>query len=236
MGTEADNVIGTIQLTRTTRLVFSVRPWKGQMLADVRKFVSSEKYEGPTKSGLAMGGPVLMSVIDALTRLKAELQAPRKSIRQVHKAGDTDIMVTVIPPDDLKALPSVDLREYVDSETYTGPRRRALLRLGQAHGVHRLAGSASAAMRIGRKGAAGPVYRRSSKLGERRRKRRCRQRPRQRLSSPGVAATRAESVSGEFLDGGKKTVNLDLPAEPISVVVLPGGNTLSGPILDSGTT
>jgi hypothetical protein len=49
------------------------------MLAHVRKFVASEKYEGPTKSGVAMGGDVLVSVIDALTRLKGRLQVPRKS-------------------------------------------------------------------------------------------------------------------------------------------------------------
>jgi hypothetical protein len=56
-------------------LVFSVRPWKGRMLAHDRNFVSGEKYEGLTKSGLAMRGDVLMSVIDALTRLKHRARA-----------------------------------------------------------------------------------------------------------------------------------------------------------------
>ena len=32
-----------------------------------------------------------------------------------------------------------------------------------------------------------------------------------------------KAFPGDFLDGTKKTVNLELPAEPISVVVLPGG-------------
>src|ERR1017187_4723629 len=104
MSTEADSVVGTIQLTRTTSLVFSVRPWKGRMLAHARKFVSGEKYEGQTKSGLAMGGDVLVSVIDALTRLKAEAPGVKeKQFAKVHKARDTDIIVTVIPPDDLKS-------------------------------------------------------------------------------------------------------------------------------------
>jgi hypothetical protein len=75
------------------------------MLAQVRKFVASEKYEGPTKSGVAMGGDVLVSVIDALTRLKAEAPGAKgEQFAKVHKAGDTDIIVTVIPRDDLKAL------------------------------------------------------------------------------------------------------------------------------------
>lgn len=83
MDTEADSVIGTIQLTRTTSLVFSVRPWKGRMLAHVRKFVNSEKYEGPTKSGVAMGGDVLMSVIDALDPAQGgSSRCQRRAIRQ----------------------------------------------------------------------------------------------------------------------------------------------------------
>jgi hypothetical protein len=32
-----------------------------------------------------------------------------------------------------------------------------------------------------------------------------------------------KAFPGEFLEGVKQTVNLELPAEPISVVVLPGG-------------
>ena len=111
MGIEADSVIGTIQLTRTTSLVFSVRPWKGRTLAHVRKFVSGEKYEGPTKAGMAMGGDVLMSVIEALTRLKAEAPGAKEAqFATVQKARDTSIIVTVIPPDDPKALPNIDVR------------------------------------------------------------------------------------------------------------------------------
>ncbi len=225
MDTEADSVIGTIQLTRTTSLVFSVRPWKGRMLAHVRKFVDSEKYEGPTKSGVAMGGDVLMSVIDALTRLKAEAPgANKEQFAKVHKAGDTDIVVTVIPPDDLKALPSVDVREYVDSETYTGPTKKGVRFawdkltefIGLLEAQARQLGSGEKAkptlftdahpiwVKDAEDLGAGMGHVRDSVLQE--------------LLPEGPRA-----FPSEFLDGTKKTVNLELPAEPVSVVVLPGG-------------
>ena len=124
---ETDNVVGTIQLTHSTSLVFSVQPWKGRMLAHVRKFVSGAKYEGPTKSGLAMAGEVLVSVIDVLTRLKAEVPgAEEKQFAKVHKNSGIDIVIAVIPPDDLKALPKVDVREHVDSPNYTGPTKKGV--------------------------------------------------------------------------------------------------------------
>ena len=127
MSGETDNVVGTVELTHSTRLVFSVQPWKGRMLAHVRKFVSTPKYEGPTKAGLAMGGDVLVSVIEALTRLKEEVPGPEeRRFAQLPKRGDTDIVVTVIPPDNRKALPSVDVREYVNKASYTGPTKKGV--------------------------------------------------------------------------------------------------------------
>ena len=49
--------------------------------------------------------------------------ARRKLFRRL---GFLAVVVTVIPPDDLKALPSVDVREYVDSESYTGPAKQGV--------------------------------------------------------------------------------------------------------------
>jgi hypothetical protein len=225
MSTEADSVIGTIQLTRTTSLVFSVRPWKGRMLAHVRKFVSGEKYEGPTKSGLAMGGDVLMSVIDELTRLKAEAPgAKEKQFAKVHKGGDSEIVVSVIPPNDLQALPSVDVREYVDSETYTGPTKKGV-RFAWDKLTEFIGLLETQARQLGSNEKAQPVLFADAHPNW--------------VKDAEEAGTDkghgGDSVlhellphgpkefPGEFLDGVNETVVLELPAEPISVVVLPGG-------------
>jgi hypothetical protein len=225
MSTEADSVIGTIQLTRTTSLVFSVRPWKGRTFAHVRKFVSGERYEGPTKSGLAMGGDVLMSVIDALTRLKAEAPgAKEEQFAKVHKGGDSEIIVSVIPPDDLQALPSVDVREYVDSETYTGPTKKGVRfawdKLTEFIGLLEMQ-----ARQLGSNEMAQPVLfadahpswvKGAEKAGTDK-------------GHGGDSVLRELLPHGpkafpvEFLDATKKNVVLQLPAEPISVVVLPEG-------------
>ena len=225
MATEADNIVGTIQLTRSTSLVFSVRPWKGRTLAHVRKFVSGEKYEGPTKSGLVMGADVLMSVIDALTRLKAEAPgAKEKQFAKVHKAGDTDIIVTVIPPDDLKALPSVDVREYVDSETYTGPTKKGV-RFAWDKLTEFIGLLETQARRLGSGDKTQPILFAGAHPGW----------VTQAETAGADKGRSGDTVLHEllpngpkvfpddFLDGAKKTTTLQLPTEPISVVVLPGG-------------
>jgi hypothetical protein len=121
MTTTPDNVVGTLQLGRSTSLIFSIQSWKGRTFAQVRKFVSTEKYEGPTKAGLMMGGDVLVAVIEALQRLKAEVPGPKETeFARIPKSRDTTLVVKTIPPDDLKSLPSVDIREFVESPGYTG--------------------------------------------------------------------------------------------------------------------
>ncbi len=222
---EADNVLGAIQLTRSTSLIFSVRPWKGRMLAHVRKFVSGAKYEGPTKAGVAMSADVLLSVIEALTRLKAEVPgAQEQQFARVRKGGDTEIVIAVIPPDDLKALPSVDVREYVDSESYTGPTKKGVrfpwdklpeficILQTQARQMSATEKATSVLFPEAR-----PTWvREAEKAGSD-------PKPHADAVLRAVLPEGPKDFPSAFVDGKKNAAPVQLPAEPISVVVLPGG-------------
>jgi hypothetical protein len=225
MTNESDGVVGTIQLNRSTRLVFSVRPWKGRTLAHIRKFVAGGKYEGPTKSGLAMSGAVLVSLIDILIRLNAEPPGPEeKQFAKVHKAGDIDITVTVIPPDDLKSLPSVDVREYVDSESYVGPTKKGV-RFGWDQLADFIALLKTQAMELGTIETSQsalfpevhPMWVPTPQHGGV---------TKARGSDPVLHALLPDGPKefpGSFLDNTKEATGVEVPADPISVVVLPGG-------------
>jgi hypothetical protein len=225
MTNEQDGVVGTIQLNRSTSLVFSVRPWNGRTLAHVRKFVSGGKYKGPTKSGLAMSGMVLVSLIDVLTRLKAEPpRAEEKQFAKVHKAGNIDIAVTVIPPDDLRSLPSVDVREYVDSESYIGPTKKGV-RFAWDKLVDVIGLLKTQAQELGAIETAEPVLFPEAhpewvpKPQE--------NETAKNQGSDGVLQALLpngpKAFPHSFVDETKETTKLNLPVEPISVVVLPGG-------------
>lgn len=222
---ETDNVVGTIQMTASTSLVFSVRPWKGRVLAHVRKFVSSAKYEGPTKAGLAMSGDVLVPVIEALTRLNAEVPGvEERQFAKVHKGGDTDIVVTVIPPDDLKALPSVDVREYVDAESYTGPTKKGVRfawdKLPEFIGILQ-----TQARQLGGTEKAQPILFPEARPGWVKQAEKAGTEKRSNRDSVlrELLPNGPKDFPGEFVGGKKKSVKLELPSEPVSVVVLPGG-------------
>lgn len=134
---DSDEILGSIDLNRSSRLVFSVRPWKGKTYANVRKFVDTAKFKGFTKSGLAMAPEILVDVMAVLQRLHGYTpKAQQEEFARVSKHGFADIVIGLVVPDDLKSLPSVDVREFVDSPTYTGFTKKGvrfpLDKLGEA--------------------------------------------------------------------------------------------------------
>ena len=159
------------------------------------------------------------------SRLNAEVPGvEERQFAKVHKAGDTDIVVTVIPPDDLKALPSVDVREYVDAESYTGPTKKGVRfaweKLPEFIGIlqtqaRQLGGTEKAQAILFPEARPGWVQQ-AEKAGTDKR-------PSRDSVLHELLPEGPKDFPGEFLGGKKETVKLELPSEPISVVVLPGG-------------
>lgn len=122
-----DAELGTVTLQPSVRLVFTVGYWKGRQRAQVRKYVSTGKYSGPTKAGLSMSGPVLVEVLEALSRLAAETPKPHaQEFGRIGKRDDVEIVISIVPPDEVNGLPSVDVREFCDTPTYTGPTKKGI--------------------------------------------------------------------------------------------------------------
>ncbi len=119
-----DREIGFIELAGTTRIVFSVNVWKGQSRTSIRKFVATEKYAGPTKSGMSLSGALLMELLAAVRKLQATLPAHGETLLgAVGKTKEWEIRITLIPPDAESSLPSLDIREFVDTPHYSGPTK-----------------------------------------------------------------------------------------------------------------
>jgi len=218
--------VGTIELSSSSRLVFTVSWWMGRQYANVRKHVDSSRYSGPTKSGLAMLGDVLLAVVECLGRLKAEIPgAEQMTFARVPKGGDNEIVVSVIPPDDLKGLPSVDIREYVNSSGYQGPTKKGV-RFAWDKLPEFIAILESQARQMGATESAQPLLfpearptwvKEAEEMGQRK--------------TPTRDAVLAELIPkgpkefpAEFVNGKAASEDVNLPTEPVSVVQLPTGD------------
>jgi len=212
--------LGTVSLGPSAKLAFSLQNWKGRQLAHVRKFVSTAKYEGFTKSGLAMPGEVLVGVFEALVRLQAEVPGIQgQQYARVTKRGEVDIVISTVPPDDVKALPSVDVREFLDTPAYSGPTKKGI-RFGWDKLPEVITLLQTLASRMGKEAKSEPVL-----FPEARPKwvKDAEEASQTKPSSRDAVLTALlpggpKAFPADFLDDRKpKVTKLELPAEPIEV-------------------
>jgi hypothetical protein len=119
-----EQIIGEIALSGSSKLIFSVNEWKGRSFASVRKFVATQRYEGPTKSGLAMNKQLLHELTATLVTLERSLPPKEEHEFKRIPKGDTEYLKVATLPADDEGLPLVDVREFVDTHRYQGPTKR----------------------------------------------------------------------------------------------------------------
>jgi hypothetical protein len=118
---------GQLKLSDSTWIELTISSWKGRHNLSIRKFVDTIKYNGPTKSGLIISRNILSELLKTLVQIRSEIIP--NSDRQFHKIsknGEQDIIVSIIHVDDANGLPSIDIREYINIPTYTGPTRKGI--------------------------------------------------------------------------------------------------------------
>ncbi|HOG89501.1 MAG TPA: hypothetical protein PLV50_03110 [Smithella sp.] len=122
-----DQIIGEITLGQSTKLIFSLREWKGRNYASVRKFVATQKYIGATKSGMVIDKKILREITVALSDLERSLPSQtEQEIKCIPGNGTNYIKIATLPSEDVENLPAVDVREFVNSPSYQGPTKSGI--------------------------------------------------------------------------------------------------------------
>jgi len=67
------NRIGQLTKNASTTIVFSTTEYNGSMYVDMREFVDSATYKGPTKKGIRLHSDKLDEFIENLEKVKAAL-------------------------------------------------------------------------------------------------------------------------------------------------------------------
>ena len=108
--------------------------WEGRSRASIRKFVVTDRYTGPTKSGMSLDGPTVAQLLIALRKLQSVVPTNGQDyFISACNADDWEIRVGIVPPDEQHELPSVDIREFVNTPRYSGPTKAGVRFI-----VHRL--------------------------------------------------------------------------------------------------
>jgi hypothetical protein len=66
--------VGRIEIKDGTYIRASVSEWKGNLYADLREYVESEKFTGPTKKGIRFHAENWAKFMDLVKQLDAEVR------------------------------------------------------------------------------------------------------------------------------------------------------------------
>ena len=118
-------IIGSIQLYRDADLVFSVSHWKRVLLANIRIYIKTPNYSGPTKKGVALN----INEIHEFIKIIHEVEAtPPESepikIGSIRKDQVRSIIIQLLPLDKKTGVAKIDIREHIESPKYSGPTKK----------------------------------------------------------------------------------------------------------------
>ena len=110
--------LGSLTVNDSTEIKFYVDEYKGHRYGSIRTFVKGDTYSGPTKSGVTLNATILDGVLEALGKLPPEPQALEdKELARFPKKLGVELVVRITI---FKDTTGVDLREWVEEETYKG--------------------------------------------------------------------------------------------------------------------
>ncbi|MDE2292649.1 MAG: hypothetical protein KGL53_11260 [Elusimicrobia bacterium] len=116
--------VGRLPVTDTSELRFYVDEFKGYPFASIRTFVQRENYSGPTKAGVTLKGAVLDGVIEALEKLPPEPTATEDvELGRFPKKPGVELVARITIYRDTTGI---DLREWVEDDTYKGWSKRGV--------------------------------------------------------------------------------------------------------------
>ena len=118
------DIVGKIELNDSSQCVFYVEEFRGRKFGSIRKFVDSEAYSGPTKSGVVLnpeGIDELVALLGGLAKLSGKLED--KEVGKVQVQDGKFIAVTITTYREEQGL---DIREYVDTDEYSGPTKKGI--------------------------------------------------------------------------------------------------------------
>jgi len=118
------DVIGTINLSQSSEIIFYVGKYKGTAFASIRKFIKSQKYTGPTKRGIMLNKRQLQIIYEILQRLQIDSETIQD--QELIKIPLNDSRFIYVGINFFEGQYGLDIRQYLKTEKYAGPSKKGV--------------------------------------------------------------------------------------------------------------
>ena len=122
--------VASFPLDDSSELVFYIWEKSGKRYGGMRKWVALGEYFGPSKAGIVVNSTVLREIIDVLDEvtgiITAELPKEGTVSGRIRKNKTTEVVVSFVESTSTADSVMLDIREFVESDRYTGPTKKGI--------------------------------------------------------------------------------------------------------------
>ena len=113
-----EQVVDTIEMTESVKIVFYYDYFNDKTWANIRKFIKSKKYTGPTKQGIKFDPAKLPEIKNAFARANDQADTIQdEEFLRIPRSPNRDLVVHASV---YKGSLGVDLRIWLKTEKYKG--------------------------------------------------------------------------------------------------------------------
>ncbi len=116
--------IGSIPFDDGSQIKFSLDSYKGHKYISIRKYLKSDTYSGPTKSGITLSFEMVDKIAQALNALPADINVVED--KELGKYAKRQGLAVVLRISSYMGARALDLRQWQEDEAYTGWTKKGI--------------------------------------------------------------------------------------------------------------
>ena len=116
--------VGALSATEGSEIRFSIDEYRGHRYGSIRKYLKSDTFNGPTRSGITLSPPMISGILAALEKLSVETKGVKEKElgRYAKRAG----LVVVVRISSYRDTLGIDLSEWQDDSSHKGWTKRGV--------------------------------------------------------------------------------------------------------------
>jgi len=116
--------IGSLTLEDNSEIRFSIDAYRGYKYASIRKYLKSDAYSGPTKSGITMTSDIVKGINSVLKDLPNKVEDIEE--KELGKFAKRPGLSVVLRTSAFRGKKGLDIRQWQEDDAYKGWTKKGI--------------------------------------------------------------------------------------------------------------
>lgn len=116
--------IGSLKLEDNSEIRFSIDSYRGYKYASIRKYLSSDTYTGPTKSGITMTADIVKGIAGVIKELPDNIDEIQE--KELGKFAKRPGLSVIVRTSSFRGKKGLDIRQWQEDQAYKGWTKKGI--------------------------------------------------------------------------------------------------------------